>query len=226
MLPTAFSAEKINILIADDHAIFRSGLKNALKPQDFIDRIYEASDGSAALLVCEKQPVHIVLMDIGMKPMNGLQATAEIRRRFPHIRIIALSVSDQPRSVVEMYENGASGYLLKDSDPDEIYRAVRMVHNNEEYYSPRVSNYLMKFLLKKEQGKPLHSNGRLSGREIEILRLLCRQMNNEEIGSKMFLSPFTVKTHRQHILEKTNSRSLAALIIYALRHKLVTLEEL
>ena len=207
----------MNILIADDHQLFRIGLKSVLKELDFVQKIQEVENGKQAVEEVTSQYYEIVLMDINMPVMNGTDATRVIKRDFPEVKVIAVSMYEDQRHVIEMIEAGASGYIIKNTDDTEIKNALLKVINDELYFSKQISESLIKSLVYKHKSKKNYYNSLISNREKEILYLICREYTTREIAESLYLSEKTIDWHRLNLLQKTDSKNAAGLVIYALR---------
>ncbi|MBU0489655.1 MAG: response regulator transcription factor [Bacteroidetes bacterium] len=212
--------EKIKVLIADDHQIFRAGLLVLLREIPDVEIIGEASNGAEALTMIEYNMPHVILMDIKMPKMNGIETTKEVKLRYPEIKVLALSMHDEEEYLDAMLFAGAKGFLLKKVELDELDRAIHSVANGKNYFSEElVAILLNKVVLPNDnmQGEPLE----LSKREKEVLEHICQGLTNTEIGEKLFLSPRTIETHRANLLEKTQSKNTVSLVLFAIKHKLV-----
>ena len=208
---------KRTILIADDHQIIRDGLRSLIEKRNHLQIIGEAQDGQQAVRMALEQKPDLVIMDISMPGLNGIEAAGRILASEPGIRIIALSMHTDRRYVTEMIKTGASGYLLKDCAFDELLLAIEAVLNGQVYLSPRITGTLIGGLLQQsaEQANPNASS--LSSREREVLQLIAEGLSTKEIAARLFLSAKTIETHRQHIMDKLNIHSLAELIKFAIR---------
>lgn len=214
----------MNILLADDHVIFREGLAALLKKMDEVETVWQASDGYAALDVIKKEAVDIVLMDIEMPDMNGLHATRLIKEQYGSaLAVIALTMFNRMGDVLNLYDAGVDGYLLKDSSVNEVAKALKFVSDGKEYYCEAVKEVLFKALLQRQKQQVAIEDNCLSEREKEILVLICEQYSTEEIAEKLFLSPLTVNNHRRSILNKTKAKNIAGMVVYALQHGIYNL---
>jgi two-component system response regulator DegU len=218
--------EKIKLCIADDHRLFRMGFMSMLSPiQDFCF-LFEAGNGQELIEQLVFHPCDIVLLDINMPVMDGIKATTILRERFPAVKIIVISMYDEDRFVTHMLELGVNGYLLKDSSPEEVEKAIRQVHTEGAYYSDFVGKALHRKLLNHQASKalsPLHNPfaTELSEREQQVLRFLCDGMSTVEIGDKLFVSARTVEGYRQRIIEKTGTKNIAQAIAFAFKRNMI-----
>lgn len=216
---------KIVLGIADDHRLFRMGFISMLSGVDEFCFAFEAGNGQELLDRLAEQPCDIVLLDINMPVMDGIKATEIMKDRFPEVKIIIISMYDEDRFVTHMLEQGVNGYLLKDSSPEEVEKAIRQVYAEGAYYSDFVGKVLhRKLLSKKADAAPVVFNAPfasdLSTREKDVLRLLCDGLSTAEIGDKLFISSRTVEGYRQRIIEKTGAKNIAQAIALAYKRHL------
>ena len=213
---------KIRVLVVDDHAIVRQGICALLGVEPDVEVIGEAEDGPAAITKAAELRPDIVLMDIGMPTLNGLEATREIKAHNPDIQVLALTVHDSSEYFFRILEAGASGYVLKGSTSNELVSAMRAVYRGGVFLDPLVAKKVVADYLK--QAKSGEDKGRydgLSEREREVLTLIGDGRTNQEIAQILTLSPNTVQTHRSRIMEKLNLHNRAQLMKYAMRKGLV-----
>jgi DNA-binding NarL/FixJ family response regulator len=214
----------IRIILADDHKIVRSGLKSLLEDQSNLDVVGEAEDGRQAVSLAAKLSPDLVIMDITMPGLNGIDATRRMVREVKGLNVIALSMHRDTRYLVDMLEAGAKGYLLKDCDFDELVLAIRTVSNGGTYLSPAVSDLVARGLLAKRQSRVPEKKAQvLTPREREVVQMLSEGHSCREIADQLCISIKTVETHRQNIMQKLELRSLANLTKYALREGLTSL---
>jgi DNA-binding NarL/FixJ family response regulator len=209
------------IIIADDHPIFRGGLNSILKKMSFISKVSEAADGNAVLDLLKKEHHDVVLMDIGMQPMGGIEATEIIASAYPNTKVIALSMHDDERHIVAMIDSGASGYLLKNADKDEIEEALRKVISGKKYFSKEVSTLLVEYYQQKLEPDTLKDE-----KVREEIFLICNEFSSQEIGEILFQSTRTIEKHRRKIHHLTDTKNLLGLLKYAMENKILTDEEL
>ena len=212
----------VRILIADDHAIIRSGLRALLTHEPGFEIIGEAADGREAIEIAERELPHVAILDISMPVLNGLEAARQLTAKLDGIQIVMLTVHADEVYLHNALKAGARGYVLKSSAEFEVVEAVRAVSQGKAYFSPKVSRILaddyMRFLESKQVDD---SFDLLTGRERQILQLLAEGQSNKDIATILDLSPTTVICHRQHIFQKLNLHSLADLILYAIRKGVV-----
>ncbi|MEJ2349100.1 MAG: response regulator transcription factor [Anaerolineales bacterium] len=194
-------SEQIRVLIADDHTIVRSGVRLLLEAEDDIRIVGEALDGNEALAMTETLQPDVVLMDIAMPGMDGLEATQKLKDRWPDVQVLVLTMHRSDEYFFEMLKNGASGYVLKGADPTELIKAVRVVGQGEVFLYPTMAQKLLKDYLGRV-GRVDEEDPKLSPREKEILRLLAEGYSNKEIAESLVISPSTVYTHRGNLMNK------------------------
>lgn len=207
----------INVLIADDHQIIIDGLKTILDDAEDINITAEAKDGYQVIKVLEENPdIHVILMDINMPKLDGLDCTRQVHKRFPDVKVIALTQYSEKRFVKRMIKNGAYGYILKDSDRDILIKAIRQVNEGEKYFCDRLSFQLASQELKMQDTKSLFP--KLSERETEILKLICKEFSSHEIAEQLFISFHTVESHRANLMLKAGAKNTAGLVRWAVEN--------
>jgi len=214
----------IRILLADDHKIVRDGLRTLIGKEAGMEVIGEAENGRKALKMAEKIRPNVVIIDVTMPDMNGIEATRKMVTEVPGVKVIALSMHSDRRIVLGMLEAGASGYLMKDCAFDELAKAVRSVSTGQTYLSPSIADVLVKGYLDKVNEKLSVARSPLTEREREILQLLAEGRSSKEIAAHLGVSVKTVETHRRNMMQKLNMRSVAELTKYAIREGLTSLE--
>jgi len=213
----------IRILIADDHAIIRRGLRTLLEHEPGFEVIAEASDGREATETAKRERPHIVILDIGMTNLNGIEACRQISEALRDTQIVMLTVHSDESYLLSALKAGARGYVLKSSAESEVVDAVRAVSQGKAFFSPKVSRILADDYtryLKREEVEDAYDL--LTTREREILQLLAEGASNKDVANVLNLSPTTVICHRQHIFQKLNLHSLADLILYAVRKGVIS----
>jgi DNA-binding NarL/FixJ family response regulator len=209
------------VMIADDHALFRTGLKNLLSLDDEFRVVGEASNGRELIGLLEEQVPDAILLDISMPEMNGIEAAEEIVRRWPAAKIVTLSMYGEDEYYFKMVSLGAKAFLLKNSDIAEVQEAIRTVADGGTWFSQELLYNLVSNLRTSSESRPEEDEAELSEREREILLEICKGLSNQEIGDKLFISKRTVDKHRANILSKTNCKNTANLVVYAIKNKLV-----
>ena len=209
----------IKLMIADDHKLFREGLKALFAVTDDIEIVAEAEDGDSALKKCTELQPDVILMDINMPGLNGIHATQQVVEKFPQIGIIMLTMLEDDASVFNAMSAGARGYLLKGADPQEVLSVIRAVAEGQALFGPAIAMRLMNYFkeLSLRQSYPqLHTPfPELTERELEVLRLISQGLNNQEIAQKLVLSPKTVRNHITNIFSKLQVADRAQAIVRA-----------
>ncbi|PLX06904.1 MAG: DNA-binding response regulator [Marinilabiliales bacterium] len=206
-------------MIVDDHALFRNGLKLLLNSFEKFKVVAEASNGKEFLDSLQIMPVDIVLLDIEMPEMDGITAAQEAIAKYPDLKIITLSMYGDEEYYYKMVDAGVSGFLLKDSDIDEVQAALYAVVDGRNYFSQDLLQNLIDRLTSSSDSNGEITN--LTERELEIVALICQGLSNVEISEQLFLSKRTVEKHRANILEKTNCMNTASLVMYAIKNRIV-----
>ena len=214
----------IKIVIADDHPIFRDGFRVLLRDQNDIQLIGEANNGEELIQLVMKLIPDVVITDIKMPVMDGIDASKFLTQHFPHIKIIALSVFNDDYLVVDMLEAGARGYLLKNTTKQELFEAIKTVASGEVYYCNDTSVKMARLIgLSKFNPYKNKQQPRFSTREMEIMRLICEQFSNKEIAETLHLSIRTIESYREQIFEKTSSKNMVGVAIYAIKHNIYSI---
>jgi DNA-binding NarL/FixJ family response regulator len=212
----------IRVLLADDQQLVRSGFRMILRADPGLEVVGEGADGVEALQLARDLAPDVVLMDVRMPKVTGIEACVAIKDAAPSARIIMLTVSDEEADLYEAVKNGASGYLLKDSSIDEVAQAVRVVADGQSLISPSMAIKLLDEFKQMSRTDRSHvPTPRLTERELEVLRLVAQGLNNREIAKQLFISENTVKNHVRNILEKLQLHSRMEAVMYAVREKLL-----
>jgi two-component system, NarL family, response regulator NreC len=214
----------IRIILADDHAIVRHGLSRAMEQEQDIEVIGQAEDGNMTVALARQLRPDLVLMDISMPDLNGIEASREIRRESPETQIVALSMHSEKRYVTEMFKAGAKGYLLKDSNFSELLTAIRTVAEGKTYLSPSISDTVVEDMVTGEYGKESSAFSVLTPREREVLQLLAEGNTTKQAAMRLHISPKTVEAHRLRIMSKLNIDNIALLTKYAIQEGLTSLD--
>lgn len=215
--------KKLRILLADDHVVMRTGLRALLERQPNLEVVGESENGRDAVKLVESTSPDVVVMDVGMPILNGIEATRMIVAERPNVAVVILSMHADESYVMRALKAGARGYLLKDSAPADLLGAIQAVSQSKSFFSPKVSKILAEDyvrILKQKGG--VDSYDLLTAREREILQLLVEGKANKEVATTLNISPYTVETHRKHILEKLNLHTPAELILYAVRKGIIS----
>ncbi len=213
----------LTYIIADDHKVFRQGLRYTLNTDPQLKCIGEAENGKQLLQLLASIQPDVILMDLKMPEMDGMEATKAIRQLYPDVKILVLTMYDDEQFVLHMLDMGVNGYLVKNADPEEIIKALYTVHENDYYFNDMVSRLMLRTIVNKKQVQQrTKENVQLSDKETEILRLICLEHTNAEIAEKVFLSQRTVEGIRSTLLEKIGVRNTAGLVMYAVKRGIVS----
>jgi len=212
---------KIKLVIADDHEIFRKGLKNVLSRLKYIDLVGEAVNGKEVINIVKRKNIDIILMDIEMPEMNGIEATRKILAIKPDVKIVALTMFNDEQYIQDMLDAGAKGFLLKSITKQILDKAIRTIAEGNNYYSDELFSFFTKKVAGEKSSKDTELQ--LTKREKEILQLICEGLNNEEIADKLSISERTVIGHKSNLLAKTNCKSTPSLISYSIKNHIVKL---
>jgi DNA-binding NarL/FixJ family response regulator len=210
----------LSVFLVDDHQLFREGMKLVLSKIPYIREVREASSGTEFLGLWEAEPADVVFMDIEMPGMNGIETTRLALEKFPDMRIIALSMYEDEAYCTRMIDAGAKGFILKNSNIQEVEDAILNVAAGKNYFSQEIITRMIRGLSEKKREE---KHGDLSERETEVLRYICKGYSNKEIADTLFLSKRTVDKHRENILTKTGARNTAGLVMYAVQCGIIEL---
>jgi DNA-binding NarL/FixJ family response regulator len=214
--------KNIRVTIADDHALFRKGMISIIRDFPGIEVIEEAHNGIDLLEKIEINRPDVILLDLKMPEMDGMEANKIIQKQFPEVRIIVLSMYDDDKFIIHLIELGANGYLLKNAEPTEVENAIHAVMDTGFYFNNHVSKVMLKGLISKQKTKPTFENKvEFTARELEVLQLICKEHTNVEIANKLYLSTRTVDGYRNKLLMKTGAKNTAGIVMYAAKHGLV-----
>lgn len=212
----------IKYAIADDHKIFRQGLRFALADDHKLKLVGEAENGLMLLDLVISQKPDVVLLDLKMPQMDGIETTRRLHDAHPDVKILMLTTFDDEHFILHLLELGANGYLLKNSDPDEIKKAIHTVYENDYYFNHLVSTTMLRKLTSKNGNLRFKDAIKLNDREVDVLKLICQELTTAEIAAKIFLSPRTIEGIRTSLIEKIGVRNTAGLVVYALKNGIVT----
>lgn len=210
---------KIKVGVVDDHALFRQGISSLLNSTPELEVVLEASNGAHLLEVLAMQKKNlpqVMLMDIQMPEMNGLEATRILAAKYPKIKVVGLTMHDNDQLIYQLLENGACGFLPKNADVDIVIEAIKTVHVRGYYMDERISGILMK-----GTAQSLKTGGVLNSKEIEILKLICCEYSVREIGERMKLSHRTIEAHKTRIQEKIGAKNVVGMVLYAMNNHLL-----
>ncbi|MCK3685636.1 response regulator transcription factor [Maribellus sp. YY47] len=214
---------KLSIVVTDDHKLFRKGMAALLSDFDAVGEIYEAENGAELLSLIEKMPSppDVVLLDVNMPVMDGVEATRQLKIKYPSVRIIILSMEDDVQLVSHLVGEGVNGYLLKNADPDELELALKKVMKNDFYFSASLTAAVLNTSKTAAKTKYQLRQDELSERENQVLQLICEELTAAEIADRLSLSPRTVEGYKRTLLEKTGARNMAGLVIFAMKNNLI-----
>jgi len=214
--------EPIKVAIADDHKIFRDGIRMSLSGKDYLRIIWEAEDGKDLVHKMKIKLPDVLLMDIRMPEMDGVNAISLLRKEYEDVKIIVLTMYDDQEMISRMMEMGANAYLTKTTDPEEIYNAILSCMNDDYYFNDLVNKAVMMKLQHKKSVRQFYPNPiKMSEKELKILKLIAEDKTTEEISKEVFLSPRTIETIRQNMKTKVGAKTIAGLVMYGMRNKLI-----
>jgi two-component system response regulator NreC len=212
----------IRVLLADDHGIVRKGLRFLLDRQPGMEVVGEAADGRDAVRLAETVSPDVVIMDVAMPSLNGIEAAAQITKRNPRIRVIMLSMHSDEDYLLSALNAGAKGYLLKDSAEEDLVAAIQSVHRGTPFFSPSIAKTMLDDYMRYLQQRNLQDSYELlTEREREVLQLLAEGKSNKDVASLLEISVYTVETHRLHLMQKLNLHNTAEIVLYAVRKKII-----
>ena len=216
--------ERLRVLVVDDHALFRRGLQTILEQEADLELVGEASDGAEAVEKAQESMPDVVLMDVRMPKRSGIEATTQIKDLLPHVKILMLTISDEEADLYDAIKAGASGYLLKEIPIEEVADAIRSVWAGQSRISPSMASKLLSEFSAMAKGgsdRPQVPTPRLTDREMEVLQLVAKGLNNRDIAKQLYISENTVKNHIRNILEKLHLHSRMEAVVYAVREKMI-----
>lgn len=215
----------IRLVLADDHEIVRAGVRMLLQPHPDIEIVDEAGSGAEAIELAQAHQPDVILMDITMPDMNGVEATRELKHRCPSVAVLALTIHESEDYLFEMLDAGASGYVPKRAAPDDLLRAIRAVNRGEVFLHSSVAGVLVEDFLQRGDTRADAERSNLTEREREVLTLIAEGLTNKQIGKHLGISPKTVARHRDNICHKLNLSSRAELTRYAIQKGLISLSD-
>jgi DNA-binding NarL/FixJ family response regulator len=215
--------EVAKILLVDDHDVVRTGIKALLQGEENLKVVGEASNGKNALEFLDNQEVDLVVMDINMPVMDGIKCTIELKKKFPDMKVLALTMLSEEQHIRQMLKAGASGYILKNSGQQELLKAISSILGGQHYFSKEATQAIMMDMVNDEpkENKIKYDNIYLTDREKDVLKLIVKEFTNQEIADKLFISVRTVDAHRRNLLQKIGARNAAGLAIYAMNNNLL-----
>jgi DNA-binding NarL/FixJ family response regulator len=216
MHPTSYG-NTIRVILADDHSTFREFFEKFLRKNNEIEVVATAADGEELIHLVEKEKPHVVVTDLRMPNLDGIEVTKILKKRFPEIGIIAFTLYSDDYFILGMLQAGGDGYLLKNIYESEIVDAIKAVYRKGMYYCNAVSNRLLKLLPSSKISSRTISNHELSEREIQVMQLICQELSNKEIASKLKMSVRTVEHCRERIQEKIGAKNMVGIVTYAIK---------
>lgn len=218
----------LRVGIVDDHLLFRKSLALMINSFDDAQVVIDAPNGRVFLEALEDHPIDLVLLDIQMPEMNGFETCRILQQHYPEIKILVVSQLTTKESIHKIMELGADGYFTKNSAPEQLENAIRTLHENGFYFGTELGKVLREAILweKKKPVRPAEVAAALTAREIDIIRMAAQELSSAEIADRLSINIRTVDTHRNRIMEKTRARNFIGVVLYALRHEFITLEEL
>jgi DNA-binding NarL/FixJ family response regulator len=217
-------SDPIKVIITDDHVLYRAGVKTALSAKTDVQVIAEADNGMHLLHMLKQIEADVILLDIQMPIMDGVATLPEIKKQFPHIKVIMLTMLEDNSMITRLMELGANSYLTKTSDSEVIYQAIKTCHEQEYYFNDLTNQALLSNLKQRNAAPPMQlvqPEVQLNDKETTILRLMCEEKTTKEIADLVDLSPRTVEAIRDKLKVKTGAKSTAGLIMYAVKHKII-----
>jgi len=211
----------IRIIIADDHLMFIDGIKALLGNEPEVNIVGHALNGVALLSLLEKEKTDIILLDVNMPVMDGIETTKQVCQKYPDVKIIMLTMHNNHEFIYGLIHAGASGYILKNTGKEELMDAIRSVYKGKTFYSEDVKETIMQNISQRPAEQKIEAT-RLTDREKEVLKLIAMEYNTHEIAEKLFISINTVETHRKNLLSKLNAKNIAGLVKFALQTGLIS----
>jgi DNA-binding NarL/FixJ family response regulator len=213
--------KKIKLALVDDQALFRKGMISLISEFGEMEIVIEAQNGKEFIDALKKEKPDVVLLDLEMPEMDGIEVTKYLHKKYPQIKIIILTMHDDEEFVLHLAENGAHGFLLKNSNVETVIDAIYAVIAGKYYFKEDISALLVKGLAKSAKAKPGFTDSVLTDREIEVVKLICKEFTNKEISEKMGISLRTVDGHRERILQRIGAHNTAGIVMYAVKHNLL-----
>jgi DNA-binding NarL/FixJ family response regulator len=210
---------EVKIVIADDHQMFIDGIRSLLKKETQLNFVHEALNGEDAFSYIRKNKIDLLITDISMPGMTGTELTKKVKQEFPDIKVLVVTMFNDPAIINDILQSEAEGYILKNTGKQELIAAIEKIMDNGTFYSNEVMSLMLKHNKKKNSIADIKEE--LTARELEILKLVCEEYTTANIAEKLFISPRTVETHRKKILEKTHSKTIVGLIKYAFENNII-----
>lgn len=212
---------KIKLALADDHMLFRQGLIALLSDYEELKVVTEVPNGLELVKSLKNKPVDVAIIDYEMPEMDGLEATRQIRLKYPDIKIISLTMHNSEELILQLLDKGSNGFLLKDFDSEKVVDAIYAVIENGYYFNDHISKDMLHYVMKNKKLKPKFGVSSLTDKEVQIIRLICEEKTNKEISDIMNLSPRTVEGSRAKIITKINVKNTAGIVMYAIKNNII-----
>ncbi|MFT3794875.1 response regulator [Flavobacterium sp.] len=218
----------LRIAIADDHRLFRKGLAGLLNSFENVSVVLEAENGLKLLESMESIPIDLLITDLQMPQMDGFETCKTVRQLYPEVKILVVSQLTTKEAIYQIMQIGVHGYFSKDSNPDQLQEAVFSIRDKDFYFGQELGAVIREAILweKKNKNQSVKQEAALTKREIEVIQMACKEYSSLEIAEKLFINVRTVETHRKKIMEKTESKNFIGVVLYALKHNLVRMEDL
>jgi DNA-binding NarL/FixJ family response regulator len=216
--------EVIRVAVVDDQALFRKGLISLLEEYNHLDIILEASNGKEffqALRRCRDELPHLIILDVQMPEMDGIEALIKLTNEYPNIHVLMLTMHNESEMILHLVEKGAKGFLLKDAAIETVVKAIESIMNAGFYFPDSISRLLVRGLVTNQKTKAAHESNNLSERELEIIRLICKEHSSQEIADKLNISLNTVNKHRESIFQKVSAKNVVGVVMYAIKNNLL-----
>lgn len=211
----------IKLAVVDDQHLFRQGLISLIGEFEELSLVVEAANGNDLLEQLKTKKPDVVLLDLEMPVMDGIETTANLQKKYPDVKVLILTMHNEEEIILHLIEKGAHGFLLKDNPIETIVDAIYAVMENGYYFNDHVSKVMVRGLMKNQKIKPGFADAGLSEREIEVVKLICKEYTNKEIAEKLYISVRTVDGHREKILQKTKAKNAVGIVMYAIKNNLL-----
>lgn len=215
--------EKIRVLIVDDHQLVRDAIRMYLQAMREAEVVGEASDGDQVLEFLQQESVDVILLDINLPDLDGIEVATQVKKQWPQVHILALTMLQETQYVRQMLRTGAEGYLLKSCTQEDLIEAIRTIARGETYFGKDIMKTVMHAMTPKARYlSPRFTPVELTKRELEVLALITQELSNQEIAERLYISVRTVEVHKRNLIEKTGSKNIVGLVLYAIEHGLVS----
>ncbi|MFT4760206.1 MAG: DNA-binding NarL/FixJ family response regulator [Paraglaciecola sp.] len=218
---TSTQLNMLRLLIADDHSMFADGIESILATESDIEVVGKCPDGNSVFNFLKEKTVDLILLDVNLPDMSGIEVSKKLNREYPEIKILAVSMFNEESFVTEILQHGASGYILKNTGKTELLKAIQTVNNGQSYFSKEVTQTIMGSLMKNKNEPKKKTKLKISRREKEVLQLIMQEFTTQEIANKLFVSIKTIESHRGSLLSKLNARNTAGLVRIAMEEEIL-----